>query len=144
MPMPLPTTCAAACGHMYTSPTSRPSGCSNGYAITSVRPRRPVARRFRRRMATADSSVMSTCECAGARSHASTRCATRSRLVCRRGLPRRADAATGLRIIDAVVVHPAEHYQECLFHLLDLLQRERCLIELSGADLGPDDVIDRF
>src|SRR5213594_4429084 len=101
-------------------------------------------------MAAADTSVMSTCDARGARSHASTRFAiriSRSRSArASRGfwLPRRTDAATGLRIIDAVVIHPGEHHEECRLHLLDLLQRERGFVQLAGVDLGAHDVIDRF
>src|SRR6267143_421037 len=96
--------------------------------MTSVTPRWPVARRFRRRMPAGDNSVMSMWARAGARSQASTRWATRTslpRLAPRgRRLPGRADAATGLRIVDAVVIHPAEHQEECRLHLLDLLRRQ--------------------
>src|SRR6059036_244833 len=101
-------------------------------------------------MAAGDKSVMSTCDRSGARSHASTRCAMRMSCSARAargfggGLPRRTDAATGLRIVDAIVVHPAQHDQERLLHLLDLLQCERGLIQLAGVDLRAHDVIDRF
>src|SRR5712664_3901017 len=116
--------------------------------MTSVTPRRPVARRFRRRMPAGDNSVMSMWDRAGARSQASTRWATRTslpRLAPRgRRLPRRADAATGLRIVDTVVVHAAEHQEECRLHLLDLLQRQRRFVELAGVHLGLHNVIERF
>src|SRR5438552_19001748 len=96
-------------------------------------------------MAAADKSVMSTCDALGARSHASTRCAIRINWSARRcRLPGRTDAATGLRIIDAIVIHPAQHPQERRFHLFDLLQRERGLVQLAGVDLRADDVIDRL
>src|SRR6266704_6601114 len=107
--------------------------------MTSVTPRRPVARRFRRRIPAGDNSVMSMWDRAGARSQTSPCWATRTslprlpprpRLTPRgRRLPGRADAATGLRIVDAVVIHPAEHQEECRLHLLDLLQRERRFVE---------------
>src|SRR3954466_5869598 len=97
--------------------------------MTSVRPRRPVARRLALRIAAAESNVMSTCDPAGARSHPSTRSATRISWSARAGrarrVPGRTDTATGLRIVDAVVVHPAQYDQECRFHLLDLLQCQR-------------------
>src|SRR2546422_4956311 len=96
-------------------------------------------------MAAADKSVTSTCDALGACSHASTRCAIRiswSARGCR--LPGRTDTATGLRIIDAVVVHPAQHHEERRLHLLDLVQRERSFVELAGIDLGAHDVIDRL
>src|SRR5207237_8417078 len=119
--------------------------------MTSVTPRRPVARRFRRRMPAADNSVMSMWDRAGARSQAKTCWATRTslprppRLTPRgRRLPGRADAATGLRIIDAVVIHTAEHHEECRLHLLDLLQRQRRFVELAGVHLRLHDVIDGF
>src|ERR1700694_3177884 len=135
---------AAAAGQMYTSPSSVPSGWGSAYAITSVRPRWPVARRFKRRMSTPDSSVMSTRE-SGAPSHAKTRRATRARRSAPRcRLPGRPNAATGLRIVDAVVVHPAENDEECRLHLLDLVQREWRFVELAGADLGAHDVVDRL
>src|SRR5262245_6209317 len=111
--------------------------------MTSVRPCRPVARRLTRRIATADSSVISMCEPEGAPSQANTRCATRiswSARGCR--VPARTDAATGLRVIDAIVVHPAQHDQEGGLHLLDLLQGQRGFVELARVDLGVDDVID--
>src|SRR5438552_13890894 len=96
-------------------------------------------------MAAAESSVMSTCDPAGARSHANTRSATRISWSARgRRVPGRTDAATGLRIIDAIVVHPAQDPQEGAFHLLHLLQRQRGFIELAGVDLGAHDVIDRL
>src|SRR5437016_14056528 len=91
-------------------------------------------------MASADKSVMSTCDALGARSHASTRCAIRinwSARGCR--LPGRTDAATGLRIIDAIVVHPAQHHEERRLHLLHLLQRERGLVQLAGVDLRSEE-----
>src|SRR5437870_11013048 len=126
---------------MYTSPSSAPSGWGNANAMTSVRPRRPVARRLRRRMAAASSRVSSTRECGGgAPSQARTRPTTRSSPG--RGLPRRRDAATGLRIIDAVVVHPGDDADELLLDLVDLSQRHRRLIELPGVQLGAHDVVD--
>src|SRR5207245_8679997 len=119
--------------------------------MTSVTPRRPVARRFRRRIPAGDNSVMSMWDRAGARSQTSTCWATRTslprppRLTPRgRRLPGRADAATGLRIVNAVVIHPAEHQEECRLHLLDLSQRQRRFVELAGIHLGLHDVIDRF
>src|SRR6267378_418007 len=133
---------------MYTSPTRRPSGCGSEYAMTSVRPRRPVARWLRRRMAAAESSVISSREPAGARSHTRTRRAARiststrrSRGFCR-GLPGRTDAAGGLRIVDPVVIHPAQDDQEGGFDLLDLPQGQRCLIQLAGIHLRADDMTD--
>src|SRR5881628_2025977 len=99
--------------------------------MTSVTPRRPVARRFSRRMAAASSNVRSTRK-RRAPSHAATRRAIRAR----RSTPLlrmtiRADPATGLRVVDAVVVHPAEHADELGLDLLDLLQRHRCLGQLT-------------
>src|SRR6059036_3578964 len=123
---------------MYTSPSTLPSGWRKAYASTSVRPRRPVARRFSRRIALPSSSVTSI-RASWARSHPSTRratparCALRSRLPGRR-LPGRRDTATGLRVVDAVVVHPADAH-ELLFHLLDLLQRHGRLVQLAGVEL---------
>src|SRR6266487_842807 len=96
-------------------------------------------------MAAAESSVMSTCEPAGARSHANTRFATRISWSARgRRVPGRTDAATGLRVVDAIVVHPAQDDHEGGFDLLDLLQRERGFIELAGVHLGAHDVSDRL
>src|ERR1041385_3562963 len=48
-----------------------------------------------------------------------------------RGLPLRGDAATGGRIVDAVVMHPGEHANEFLTHFAELRQRERRLGQLS-------------
>src|SRR6058998_2949357 len=116
--------------------------------MTSVRPRLPVARRLRRRIAGAPSSV-SSMRTPRAPSQASTRRATRAS-VCsetrdlRGRLPVFADAATGLGVVDAVVVHPGQDADEFRLHHVDLLQRERRLIELAGAQLGPGDVVDRF
>src|SRR5947199_10219332 len=143
-PRPLTQRCAAP-GHRYTSPTSFPSGCGSANAITSVSPRRPVTRRFRRRIAAPPNSVSSTRACE-APSQASTRRATRARRASSLGrrLPRRRDAATGFRILDAVVVHPGDDADELLLHLLQLLQRHRRLVELPLADLGPYDVVDHF
>src|SRR5947209_19000564 len=111
--------------------------------MTSVTPRRPVARRFRRRIPAGDNSVMSMWDRAGARSQTSTCWATRTslprppRLTPRgRRLPGRADAATGLRTVDAAVIHAAEHQQECRHHLLALLQRDRRRAELTGVHVG--------
>src|SRR6267143_7306390 len=127
------------------SPNSRPSGCGSVYAITSVKPRRPVARRLARRIAVAGSSVISTRDPAGALSHAITRSATRISSSARgRRVPGRTDAATGLRVIDAIVVHPAQDSEERGLDLLHLLQGERGFIELAGVDLGAHDVVDRF
>src|SRR2546423_5154136 len=113
--------------------------------MTSVSRRRPVARVLARRIAAADSRVISTCDPAGARSHASTRCATRiSRSARARRMPGRADSATGLRVIDTVVVHAAQHNEKCRLHLLDLLQCQRGFIELAGVDLGPHDMVYRL
>src|ERR1041385_3183836 len=103
--------------------------------MTSVSPRRPVARRFKRRIAGASSRLSSTVA-SRAPSHASTRRATRAR---RRssagfGLETRRDAATGLGIIDAVVVHAGEHADEFLLHFRDLLQRDGRVVELAGVD----------
>src|SRR5467141_5075704 len=127
------------------SPNSRPSGWGSAYAITSVKPRRPVARRLARRIAVAGNSVISTCEPAGARSHAITRSATRISSSARgRRVPGRTDAATGLRVIDAIVVHPAQDSEERGLDLLHLLQGERGFIELARVDLGAHDVVDRF
>src|SRR5690348_7170116 len=99
-----------------------------------------------------DSRVISTRERAGARSHANTCRATRAsialprlvRLARGRLMPGRADAATRLRIIDTVVIHAAENDEERRFHLLDLLERERRLVELTGVELGAHDMIDRL
>src|SRR5258708_13085544 len=130
---------------MKTSPTSRPSGSGKPYAMTSVSPRRPVARRFSRRIAGASSRLSSTvASCAP--SHASTRRATRER---RRssagfGLETRRDAATGLGIVDPVVVHAGEDANEFLFHFGDLLQRDGCVVELARVDLGAGDLLDRL
>src|SRR3989449_28936 len=68
---------SATVGQMQTSPTIEPSGCGRANATTSVSPRRPVARRFRRCIAGAPSSVNST-RTSRAPSQASTRRATRS------------------------------------------------------------------
>src|SRR3989441_8982027 len=91
-------------------------------------------------MAAPPTSVSSTRAC-GAPSQASTRRATRARRASSLGrrLPRRRDAATGFRIVDAVVVHPADDADELLLHLLQLLQRHRRLVELPLADFGPYD-----
>src|SRR3954471_10719204 len=141
------------------SPTTRPSGCGSGYAITSVRPRRPVARRLARRISAAESSVISTWEPAGARSHPRTRWATSIsfpapgtargsardlRRRAARRMPGRTDPATGLRVVDAIVIHPAQHDQECGFDLLDLLECQRGFIELAGVHFRANDVVDRF
>src|SRR5467141_1925601 len=127
------------------SPNSRPSGCGSVYAITSVKPRRPVARRLARRIAAAGNSVISTCDPAGARSHAITRSATRISWSARvRRVPVRTDAATGLRVIDAIVIHAAQDSEERGLHLLDLLEREGGFIELARVHLGAHDMIDRF
>src|SRR5256712_12166982 len=136
---------SAASGQTYTSPRTVPSGCGSANAITSVSPRRPVARRFRRRMAALPSSVSSTRAC-GAPSQASTRRATRARRASSLGrrLPRRGDAATGFRVVDAVVVHPADDADELLLHLLQLLQRHRRLVELPLAVFGPYDGVVHF
>src|SRR3989442_9104076 len=116
------------------SPSTRPSGGGSGSARTSVKPRRRVARRLARRIAAAGNSVISTCDPAGARSHAITRSATRISCSARGGrVPGRTDAATGLRVVDAVVIHPAQDSEERGLHLLDLLERERGFIELAGV-----------
>src|SRR5438093_9604178 len=95
-------------------------------------------------MAAAVNSVISTCDPAGARSHAITRSATRIRSSARgRRVPVRTDAATGLRVVDAIVIHPAQDPEERGLHLLHLLQRERGFIELARVDLGGHDVVDR-
>src|SRR3989440_13004561 len=150
-PLPRPFTHrSAASGQMYTSPTSEPSGCGSANAITSVSPRRPVTRRLRCRIAALSSSVSST-RAPSARSQASTRRATRARRGSRgakrsglpgRRLPGRRDAATGLRVVDAVVVHPGDDAHELLLHLVDLLQGHRRLVELAGVELGAHDVAD--
>src|SRR2546422_4275799 len=145
-PLPRPLTHrSATSGQTYTSPRTVPSGCGSGNAITSVSPRRPVARRFRRRIAAPPKSVSSTRAC-GAPSQASTQRATRARRASSLGrrLPRRRDAATGFRIVDAVVVHPADDADELLLRLLELLQRHRRIVELPLADLGPHNVVDDF
>src|SRR5436189_5764167 len=116
--------------------------------MTSVTPRRPVARRFKRRIAAAPSSVSST-RTRRAPSQASTWRATRASdrsegRGLRGRLPVLADAATGLGVVDAVVVHAGQDADEFRLHHVDLLQRERRLIELAGAELGSYDVIDRF
>src|SRR5438309_3874216 len=139
---------SATVGQMQTSPTIEPSGCGRANATTSVSPRRPVARRFRRCIAGAPSSVNST-RTSRAPSQASTRRATRSNVRSetrrlRGRLPVLADSATGLGVVDAVVVHAGQDADEFRLHHVDLLQRERRLIELSGAELGSYDVIDRF
>src|SRR5207237_9885337 len=96
----------------------------------SVRPRRPVARRLRRRMASASSSVSSTrARPRGTPSQARSRPTARSSLG--RRLPRRRDAATGLRIVDAVVVHATDDSYEFLLHLVDLPQRHGRFVERS-------------
>src|SRR5437899_2994139 len=145
-PLPRPFTHrSAASGQMYTSPTSEPSGCGSANAITSVTPRRPVARRLRRRIAPPSSSVSST-RAAVAPSHASTRRATRARRATRSDplgrLPARRDATTRLRVVDAAVVHPADDAHELLLHLLELLKRHRHVVELAAVELAPHDVVD--
>src|ERR1051325_3625792 len=136
---PLPD--QAASGQMYTSPTRVPSGWGSANAMTSVSPRRPVARRLSRRMAGASSSVSST-RAPRALSHARTRRTARSSLG--GGLPGRRDAATGLRIVDAVVIHPADDAHEFPFHLIDLPQRHRRLVQLAGIELGAHDMVDEL
>src|SRR5436190_553037 len=116
--------------------------------MTSVTPRRPVARRFKRRIAAAPSSVSST-RTRRAPSQASTWRATRASVRSegrglRGRLPVFADAATGLGVVDAVVVHPGQDADELRLHDVDLLQRERSVVQLAGGELGPDDVVDRF
>src|SRR5690242_16546415 len=113
--------------------------------MTSVKPRRPVARRLRRRMAAGPTSVRST-RAPRARSHTNTRRAAslKARSILGGGLPVRRDAATGLRVIDAVVIHPGDAADEFGLHLVDLLERNRRLVELALAELGADDVTDRF
>src|SRR5207247_1204339 len=142
----------AASGQMYTSPRMVPSGCGRANAITSVSPRRPVARRLSRRIAAPSSRVTST-RALPARSQASTRRATRARRVgggggdsglAGRRLPGRRDAATGLRVVDTVVVHPGDDAHELLLHLLELLQGHRRLVQLAGVELGAHDVVDHF
>src|SRR5712671_8210057 len=116
--------------------------------MTSVRPRRPVARRLALRIAAAESNVMSTCDPAGARSHPSTRSATRISCSARAGrarrVPGRTDTATGLRVVDAIVIHAAQDDQKRGFHLLDVLQGQGGFVELSRIDLRAHDVIDRL
>src|SRR5213080_429600 len=136
---PLPD--QAASGQMYTSPTRLPSGWGSANAMTSVSPRRPVARRLSRRMAGASSSVSST-RAPRAPSHARTRRAARSSQGLR--LPGRRDAATGLRIVDAVVIHPGDDAHELPFHLIDLAQRHRRLVQLARVELGAHDVVDHL
>src|SRR5205807_9849193 len=136
---PLPD--QAASGQMYTSPTRVPSGWGSANAMTSVSPRRPVARRLSRRMAWASSSVSST-RAPRAPSHARTRRAARSSQGLR--LPRRGDAATGLRVVDAIVIHPADDAHELPLHLIDLLQRHRRLVQLAGVELGAHDMVHDF
>src|SRR5713226_1704848 len=92
-------------------------------------------------MAAASSSVSST-RAPRAPSQAKTRRAARSSLDC--GLPGRRDTATGLRIVDAGVVHARDDPQELLLHLIDLLQRHRRLVQLPGIQLGARDVIDHL
>src|SRR6267154_118914 len=104
--------------------------------MTSVSPRRPVTRRFNRRIAGASSRLSSTVA-SRAPSHASTRRATRAR---RRssagfGLEARRDAATGLWIVDPVVVHAGQHAHEFPLHFGDLLQGDGGVVELAGVDL---------
>src|SRR5438477_9357336 len=106
--------------------------------MTSVSARRPNARRLSRRMAGASSSV-SSIRALRAPSHARTRRAARSSL--RRGLPGRRDAATGLRIIDAIVVHPADDAHELPLHLIDLLRRPRRIVQLAGVEPDPRDAV---
>src|SRR6185503_760172 len=61
----------------------------------------------------------------------------RSGLGSGRRLPIRRDATTGFRIVDAVVIHAAQDAHELLLHLLDLLQRHRRIVELTGIHFGP-------
>src|SRR4029077_16634535 len=136
-PCPLPD--QAASGQMYTSPTRVPSGWGSANAMTSVSPRRPVTRRLSRRMTGAARSVSST-RAPRAPSHARTRRAARSSLG--RGPPGRRDAAHGTRIVDAIVIHPADDAHELAFHLIDLLQRHRRLVQLAGVELGAHDMVD--
>src|ERR1044071_1906414 len=90
--------------------------------MTSVSPRRPVWRRLSRRIA-GPLSTVSSMWARAAPSQARIRLTTRSSLG--RGLPRRRDAATGLRIIDAIVIHPGDDADELLLHLVDLTQGHR-------------------
>src|SRR5207247_395584 len=129
------------------SPTSVPSGWGSANAITSVRRRRPVARRLRRRIAAAPTSVRST-RARRAPSHASTRRAARARRAGAstpgRGLPGRRDSATGFRVIDAVVVHPGDAAHELFLHEVDLGERHGRFVELSLVQLVAYDVADRL
>src|SRR5947199_10684320 len=127
---------------MYTSPSNVPSGWGSAKARTSVSPRRPVARRFSRRIAAPSSRVTST-RAPAARSQTSTRRATRARRawggagesgLAGRRLPGRRDAPTGLRVVDAVVVHPGDDAHKLLLHLLELLQGKST--RLNSSHLG--------
>src|SRR6266542_7148196 len=111
--------------------------------MTSVSARRPKARRLSRRMAAGSRSVSSTrASPPRTPSQASTRRTTRSSLGGR--LPRRRDAATGFRIVDAVVVHPADDADELLLRLLHLPQRHGGVVQLARVQLVADDVVDHF
>src|SRR5687768_2601571 len=62
----------------------------------------------------------------------------------RAGHRRRLGQVARLRVVDALVVDARQHLYERLLHLGDLAQRERALVELAVAHLGPHDRVDQL
>src|SRR6266550_9008795 len=95
------------------------------------------------RRAPSSSSVSSTrARLRGTPSQARSRPTARSSLG--RRLPRRRDATTGLRIVDAVVVHATDDPHEFLLHLVALPQRHGRFVELPSIQLGAHNVVDHL